>query len=66
MSSTKNDELMAFSPALMAKWEAAADKASRDFRSDVVTVPTPDMMQVWQIFCIYDICIEFYGIVGLT
>ncbi|KAJ0377255.1 hypothetical protein COL26b_004444 [Colletotrichum chrysophilum] len=45
MSSTKNDELMAFSPALMAKWEAAADKASRDFRSDVVTVPTPDMMQ---------------------
>ncbi|KAF4851719.1 putative low-specificity L-threonine aldolase [Colletotrichum siamense] len=45
MSSTKNDELMAFSPALMVKWEAAADKASRDFRSDVVTVPTPDMMQ---------------------
>ncbi|KAF4811554.1 putative low-specificity L-threonine aldolase [Colletotrichum siamense] len=45
MYSTKNDELMTFSPALMAELEAAADKASRDFRSDVVTVPTPDMMQ---------------------
>ncbi|KAJ0384660.1 hypothetical protein COL922a_007924 [Colletotrichum nupharicola] len=45
MPPSKNDELMAFSPALMTKWEAAADKASRDFRSDVVTVPTPDMMQ---------------------
>ncbi|KAF0331268.1 putative low-specificity L-threonine aldolase [Colletotrichum sp. SAR11_59] len=45
MPPSKNDELMTFSPALMAKWEAAADKASRDFRSDVVTVPTPDMMQ---------------------
>ncbi|KAI8152689.1 putative low-specificity L-threonine aldolase [Colletotrichum sp. SAR 10_70] len=45
MPSTKNDELMEFSPTLMVKWQAAADKASRDFRSDVVTVPTPDMMQ---------------------
>ncbi|KAF3811930.1 putative low-specificity L-threonine aldolase [Colletotrichum gloeosporioides] len=45
MPSSKNAELMAFSPAIMTKWKAAAAKASRDFRSDVVTVPTPDMVQ---------------------
>lgn len=49
MPSSKYDEVTAFSTALMAKWEAAAEKASRDFRSDVVTVPTTGMMQVWQI-----------------
>ena len=34
-----------FTPAMSAKMRAASDKASRDFRSDVVTVPTEGMMQ---------------------
>lgn len=34
-----------FTPAMSSKIRAAADKASRDFRSDVVTVPTEGMMQ---------------------
>ncbi|EQB54185.1 hypothetical protein CGLO_06022 [Colletotrichum gloeosporioides Cg-14] len=66
MPSSKNDELKAFFPAQRPKWEAAADKASRDFRSDVVTVPTPDLMQVWQIFRISSAYVGFYGIVPLT
>ncbi|VUC27485.1 unnamed protein product [Clonostachys rosea] len=35
-----------FSPKIAAKLKAASDKASRDFRSDVVTVPTEGMMEV--------------------
>jgi threonine aldolase len=35
-----------FTPQMSAKVKAAQDKASRDFRSDVVTVPTEQMMQV--------------------
>ncbi|KAK7414910.1 hypothetical protein QQX98_006331 [Neonectria punicea] len=34
-----------FSPSIKAKWTASTEKASRDFRSDVVTVPTETMMQ---------------------
>ena len=34
-----------FTPAMSARMRAAAEKASRDFRSDVVTVPTDGMMQ---------------------
>jgi threonine aldolase len=35
-----------FTPKIAAKLKAASDKASRDFRSDVVTVPTEGMMEV--------------------
>ncbi|CAH0056438.1 unnamed protein product [Clonostachys solani] len=35
-----------FAPKIAAKLKAASDKASRDFRSDVVTVPTEGMMEV--------------------
>lgn len=35
-----------FTPKVKAKLAANAEKASRDFRSDVVTVPTEDMMNV--------------------
>lgn len=35
-----------FTPKVKAKLAAHAEKASRDFRSDVVTVPTEDMMNV--------------------
>lgn len=35
-----------FTPKMASKMEAAETKASRDFRSDVVTVPTISMMQV--------------------
>ncbi|KAM5344010.1 hypothetical protein ACJ41O_012547 [Fusarium nematophilum] len=34
-----------FTPKVMAKLAANAEKASRDFRSDVVTVPAEDMMK---------------------
>ncbi|KAH6998781.1 pyridoxal phosphate-dependent transferase [Ilyonectria sp. MPI-CAGE-AT-0026] len=34
-----------FSASLKEKWAASSDKASRDFRSDVVTVPNEAMMQ---------------------
>ncbi|KAK7223505.1 hypothetical protein V2G26_011508 [Clonostachys chloroleuca] len=34
-----------FTPKITAKLKAASDKASRDFRSDVVTVPTEGMME---------------------
>ncbi|CAG9954907.1 unnamed protein product [Clonostachys rosea f. rosea IK726] len=34
-----------FTPKIAAKLKAASDKASRDFRSDVVTVPTEGMME---------------------
>ncbi|KAH7170273.1 pyridoxal phosphate-dependent transferase [Dactylonectria macrodidyma] len=34
-----------FSSSLKTKWAASAEKASRDFRSDVVTVPNEAMMQ---------------------
>ncbi|KAF9873438.1 threonine aldolase [Colletotrichum karsti] len=40
-----NGEAAVFTPGAKVKLAAAADKASRDFRSDVVTVPTEDMMQ---------------------
>ena len=34
------------SPRMGAKLKAATEKASRDFRSDVMTVPTESMMEV--------------------
>ncbi|TPX18840.1 uncharacterized protein E0L32_011455 [Thyridium curvatum] len=34
-----------FTPEVRARFQANAEKASRDFRSDVVTVPTEDMMK---------------------
>ncbi|CAI6081549.1 unnamed protein product [Clonostachys chloroleuca] len=40
----QNDSI--FTPKIAAKLKAASDKASRDFRSDVVTVPTEGMMEV--------------------
>ncbi|VUC32762.1 unnamed protein product [Clonostachys rosea] len=36
---------MALTPKAIARLQAATEKASRDFRSDVVTVPTQAMMQ---------------------
>ncbi|KAF7534775.1 hypothetical protein G7Z17_g13309 [Cylindrodendrum hubeiense] len=41
---TNNTETI-FSPSIKAKWTASTEKASRDFRSDVVTVPNETMMQ---------------------
>lgn len=35
-----------FTPKIHAKLQAQREKASRDFRSDVVTVPVEEMMTV--------------------
>ncbi|KAH6897236.1 pyridoxal phosphate-dependent transferase [Thelonectria olida] len=43
-TATTNTETI-FSPTIKAQWKSSAAKASRDFRSDVVTVPTETMMQ---------------------
>ncbi|KAI9158119.1 putative low-specificity L-threonine aldolase [Paramyrothecium foliicola] len=40
-----NDEHPLISPGMGAKLRAATEKASRDFRSDVTTVPTESMME---------------------
>lgn len=45
MGSVVNGSEPAFTPGMAAKMMTAEDKASRDFRSDVVTVPTVGMMQ---------------------
>ncbi|KAI1845081.1 hypothetical protein JX265_008333 [Neoarthrinium moseri] len=44
-SSTIEHDKIIFPQSIKAQWQTATDKAARDFRSDVVTVPTEEMMQ---------------------
>lgn len=46
MGSVPADLEPVFTPKMASKMQAAEAKASRDFRSDVMTVPTISMMQV--------------------
>lgn len=45
-SNKMSEDTLALTPKAVARLQAATEKASRDFRSDVVPVPIQAMMQV--------------------